>query len=238
MAAKYRADDRRVIESGRILDIVEEHVTPQGDPLHVQVMKTALLDAEGKPIGVQGIFWDVTARIRADEQLREKNVELEELARSEHQAHEALEQAQSLLVQNEKLASLGHLVAGVAHEINNPLSFVSNNVAVMERDLRDLLALIRLYHGTEPVIKEADHEVFEKIEELCDRIDLGYCLENFPRLIERTARGASADRADRQGAPSLRPSGRGGLERGRPQPWHRIVDQHGERVRERRGSIS
>jgi two-component system, NtrC family, sensor kinase len=189
LAAKYRADDRRVIESGRVLDVVEEHITPQGETLYVQVMKTSLLDSDGKPIGVQGIFWDVTARIRADEQLRENNSELVELARSEHQAHEALKQAQSLLVQNEKLASLGHLVAGVAHEINNPLSFVSNNVAVMERDLRDLLALIRLYRQTDELVKKAEPKRIAEIEDVCERIDLDYCLENFPRLIDRTREG-------------------------------------------------
>jgi len=189
LAAKYRADDRRVIESGRILDVVEEHITPQGETLHVQVMKTALLDSDGKPIGVQGIFWDVTARIRADEQLREKNSELAEMARSEHQAHEALKQAQSLLVQNEKLASLGHLVAGVAHEINNPLSFVSNNVAVIERDLRDLLTLIRLYRQGDDAVLASDAALSEQILEVSDRIDLNYCLENFPRLIDRTREG-------------------------------------------------
>ena len=74
---------------------------------------------------------------------------LQELAHSEHQAHEALKNAQSRLVQTEKLASLGQLVAGVAHEINNPLAFVSNNVAVLERDLRDLLGLIELYRQGE-----------------------------------------------------------------------------------------
>ena len=86
----------------------------------------------------------MTARIRADEQLKEQNISLQELAHSEHQAHQGRKAAQRL-VQTEKMASLGQLVAGVAHEINNPLSFVSNNVAVLERDLRDLLALIDIY---------------------------------------------------------------------------------------------
>ncbi len=189
LAAKYRADDQRVIETGRILDVVEKHITPQGDTLYVQVMKTPLLAPDGETLGVQGIFWDVSARIQAEEQLREKNVELEELARSEHQAHEALKQAQSLLVQNEKLASLGHLVAGVAHEINNPLSFVSNNVAVIERDLRDLLFLIKLYRQVSESAQESESNLLEEIEEVSARIDLDYCVENFPRLMERTREG-------------------------------------------------
>ena len=114
---------------------------------------------------------------------------LQELAHSEHQAHEALKNAQSRLVQTEKLASLGQLVAGVAHEINNPLSFVSNNVAVLERDLHDLLGLISLYRQGEEPLGEARPDLCEKINDLDDRIDLNYSLENLPRLIERTREG-------------------------------------------------
>ena len=77
---------------------------------------------------------------------------LQELARSEREAHEALKTAQSRMVETEKLASLGQLVAGMAHEINNPLAFVTNNVAVLERDLRDLIDLDRpLPPGERPV---------------------------------------------------------------------------------------
>ena len=189
LAEKYRADDRLVLETGRVLDVVEQHVTPRGETLHVQVMKTPLYAADGALLGTQAIFWDVTARIRADEQLREKNAELEGLARSEHQAHEALKQAQSLLVQNEKLASLGQLVAGVAHEINNPLAFVSNNVAVLERDLRDILRLLEIYRGEDKGRDGRPSQTAAEIEQIGDRVDLGYCLENFPRLIERTREG-------------------------------------------------
>lgn len=189
LAEKYRRDDRRVIESGQVLDVVEQHITPQGEALHVQVMKTPLFDHDGKPIGIQGIFWDVSARIRAEEQLKEQNITLTDLAHSEHQAHEALKNAQSRLVQTEKMASLGQLVAGVAHEINNPLSFVSNNVAVLERDVRDLLGLIEMYRQGESDLAQVRPDLLARIEALDDRIDLTYSLANLPRLIDRTREG-------------------------------------------------
>jgi two-component system NtrC family sensor kinase len=189
LAEKYRRDDRRVIESGQVLDVVEQHITPGGEKLYVQVMKTPLFGHEGKPIGIQGIFWDVSARIRAEEQLKEQNVVLQELAHSEHQAHEALKNAQSRLVQTEKLASLGQLVAGVAHEINNPLAFVGNNVAVLERDLRDLIGLIELYRQGEQAMGEKRPDLVQRVSDLDNRIDLKYSLENLPRLIDRTREG-------------------------------------------------
>jgi two-component system, NtrC family, sensor kinase len=188
LAEKYRRDDKSVLESGQVLDVVEEHVTPRGEKLYVQVMKTPLFDTAGKPIGVQGIFWNVTERLRAEEMLKEQNVTLQELARSEHEAHQALKSAQSRMVQTEKLASLGQLVAGVAHEINNPLAFVSNNVAVMERDLHDMINLVGLYAKAweSPAERTA---LNTEIESLTQALDLEYSLENLPRLIERTREG-------------------------------------------------
>ncbi len=189
LAEKYRRDDRQVIESGQVLDVVEEHVTPQGETLYVQVMKTPLFSHDGKPIGIQGIFWDVTKRFRAEEQLKEQNVMLRKLASSEHEAHETLESAQTRMVHTEKMASLGQLVTGVAHEINNPLSFVSNNVAVLERDLNDLLDLIELYRQGDADLEKAQPDLIEKVNDLAKRIDLNYSLSNLPCLIERTREG-------------------------------------------------
>jgi PAS domain S-box-containing protein len=69
LADKYRHDDVAVIESGNTLDVVEEHRTATGDLLYVQVMKTPIRDARGEIIGTQVIFWDVTARKRAEQRL-------------------------------------------------------------------------------------------------------------------------------------------------------------------------
>ncbi len=189
LAEKYRRDDHKVLESGELLDVVEEHVAPKGEKLYVQVMKTPLYGPEGEPIGIQGIFWDVTRRMQAEEQLKKQNVMLQELARSEHEAHEALKAAQSRMVQTEKLASLGQLVAGVAHEINNPLAFVSNNVAVLERDLRDMITLIGLYCQVPRPTGPEHAALFDQIDHVGLQLDLDYTLDNLPRLIDRTREG-------------------------------------------------
>jgi PAS domain S-box-containing protein len=70
LAAKYRRDDIRVHESGRPLDVLEDHVTPTGERLFVQVVKSPIFDAQGAVVGTQGIFWDLTDRKRVEEELR------------------------------------------------------------------------------------------------------------------------------------------------------------------------
>jgi PAS domain S-box-containing protein len=76
LAEKYRADDRKVLESRQGVDVVERHVTPEGETLYVRTMKTPLFGSDGEPIGIQGIFWDVTERMQAEGQLKEKNFPL------------------------------------------------------------------------------------------------------------------------------------------------------------------
>jgi PAS domain S-box-containing protein len=131
LAAKYRADDLQVIQTGKTFEVVEEHVTPQGEKLYVQVIKTPVYDAAGRVIGTQGIFWDVTEKYRAQEDLRlayselaAKEKELLHTMAALKSSHEELIQAQLQLIQAEKLESVGRLAAGVAHEVKNPLAIL------------------------------------------------------------------------------------------------------------------
>jgi len=75
LAEKYVLDDRAVIAGGKPIEVVEEHVTPDGHNMYVRVVKSPLLDSEGKGIGLQGIFWDVTEEVVAEQEL-EKEREL------------------------------------------------------------------------------------------------------------------------------------------------------------------
>ncbi len=70
LAAKYRTDDRRVMETGQPFHAVEEHQEPGREKMFVQVVKTPLCDAGGGIIGVQGMFWDITKERRMEENLR------------------------------------------------------------------------------------------------------------------------------------------------------------------------
>jgi PAS domain S-box-containing protein len=93
------------------------------------------------------------------------------------------------LVQNEKLASIGLLSAGVAHEINNPLSYVANNLVVLERDVKCLMALLDVYHAARADLTGVNPAAAEKAAALAEEMDLDYVRDNFDRILTRTREG-------------------------------------------------
>lgn len=88
-----------------------------------------------------------------------------------------LQQAQLQLVQSEKMSAIGNLVAGVAHEINNPVGFLQGNIEPARDYVADLLGLIELYQQKMP---NPDAEIEEEIE----AIDLEFIREDLPKLLE------------------------------------------------------
>lgn len=81
-ADKYVADDRRVMETEEIFQAVETHYPKDGSPVHVQVVKAPLYDAERKVRGMIGIFWDITEKKEAEEALKRSEAQIRDLARN------------------------------------------------------------------------------------------------------------------------------------------------------------
>jgi signal transduction histidine kinase len=132
----------------------------------------------------------------SNERYRTLAADLEKLAATEHQErleleriHDELKHTQSQLVQSAKLAALGQLAAGMAHEVNNPLAFVLNNLAVLQRHTRALPELIRLYHEAASLAAPHRQDLYQQILDLADQIDLPYVLENLDQLLERSRQG-------------------------------------------------
>jgi PAS domain S-box-containing protein len=297
MAVKYVGDDHHVLQTGAVLDAVEEHRLPDGAVIHVQVVKTPIHDAHGTIIGTQGIFWDVTEKTRAEAAVKESELRYRKLTEATqdgivvadqtgtitlfnpaaerlfgYAAAEVLGQPltelmpeefqgqhlraferylatrqsriigrasvelrarrkdgsefpielalsamsvgppgpdgkeplqflgairdlternrmRAVVVQNEKLASIGLLSAGVAHEINNPLAFVANNLVVLERDCRGLMELVSHYEACRPRLAQADEAAADRALAIAADIDLDYLGDNLPRLLKRTRDG-------------------------------------------------
>jgi signal transduction histidine kinase len=170
---------------------VEMFVRHAGKPdgAWVLINGRPLLGDDGRPRGGVIVCREITERKTAEERLRLQNVRLQEAAESARQAHEALKNAECQLVQAEKLTALGQMVAGVAHEINNPLAFVSNNVAVLQRDAAGLRDLLALYRQADDLLAAHAPGLHASARALANQIDLDYTLENFERLTDRSREG-------------------------------------------------
>ncbi|MEH2390216.1 MAG: AAA family ATPase [Nostoc sp.] len=105
------------------------------------------------------------------------SLENAQLYQQAQQALQDLQQAQLQVVQSEKMSALGNLVAGVAHEMNNPLGFISASLQQVKPSLADIVEHLKLYQESLP---NPDDEIIDHAE----KIDLNYSLEDLPKIID------------------------------------------------------
>jgi two-component system, NtrC family, sensor kinase len=115
----------------------------------------------------------------------------ERIIRLEHH----LRETQTALIQTEQLASLGRLAAGVAHEINNPISFVINNIAVLRRDVQAALSVLDKYGEGRAALSRTEPDLAALLARLEEEMDLPYLRENVGRMFDSAAEGLRRIRA-------------------------------------------
>jgi PAS domain S-box-containing protein len=148
----------------------EECLTFNGKPTWWLTTLNPLKDAAGKIYRIVGTTFGITERKIAEIAVHQKSQELE-------QALQELQQAQLKMVQGEKMSALGNLVAGVAHEINNPIGCIVGNVSAVRDSIYDLFNVIDLYQQKFP-------QPGAEIEEELESIDLNYLREDLPKLVK------------------------------------------------------
>ncbi|MGB3401689.1 MAG: ATP-binding protein [Microcoleaceae cyanobacterium] len=159
----FRNDDQQVLNGEFIHNPYDPATTVDGSIRVFDTQKLPLRDENGEIIGILGISRDITKRHEAEATvqksealLREKNIILE-------QTLQELRRAQAQIIQSEKMSSLGQMVAGIAHEINNPVNFIHGNLHYTKEYTNNLLNLIQLYQQYYP---NPDDEIDAAIEEV------------------------------------------------------------------------
>ena len=201
----------RVIESellqARLGAIVDKRETE--DLLHHQDGRVFEVSSRPQYLGEQIIgrvfgFQDITQRTLAEAALRESRDLLEQRVQSrtadlntvnetlqqekERQAIliKRLEEAQNQLLQSERMASIGQLAAGVAHEINNPVGFVNSNLGSLQRYVTDMLRLLSVYEKAEGALPGA---AMQEISQVKADIDVAFLREDVANLLVESLDG-------------------------------------------------
>ncbi len=170
--------------------------TPPTHELRIQLSSGAYLVGEftvtplvqdGKAVGILGIARDITGRKLSEQQLEKKNRELES-------AYEELKKAQSRILQQEKMASIGQLAAGVAHEINNPTGFIMSNLGSLQKYADRLSEFItaqsEALRALSNTVERGNGNLLAGIEELRKTLKVDYIVEDTKNLIKESLDGA------------------------------------------------
>lgn len=158
------------------------HRRSDGNDFPAEVLLTSM-ELEGRKI-LQAVVRDISVRKSLEQELLHRNKELEEVV-------DNLKTIQGQLIQSEKMASIGQLTAGIAHEINNPLAFVSSNMNRFEEYISDIIDVLKKWQTLEVLAKQSSElqSIIQDIKNLEKRVDIPFIIEDFTNLMKQTREG-------------------------------------------------
>ncbi|MGO9954363.1 MAG: sensor histidine kinase, partial [Dissulfurispiraceae bacterium] len=144
-----------------------------------------IYDGQGGLIAALETLQDITDQMRAEEALQQKNLALLD-------AYTELKNAQSQILHQEKMASIGQLAAGVAHEINNPMGFIMSNLNTLEKYIDKISEFVKIQSTVIKELGEGSQQVgnWDHIEEKKRSLKIDYIMEDITNLIKESHDGA------------------------------------------------
>ncbi|PWJ42974.1 sensor histidine kinase [Sediminitomix flava] len=124
----------------------------------------------------------------SEEELRQQSEVLQQTNEHLEKVVKELKSTQMRLVNTEKLASLGQLTAGIAHEINNPINYITNNVQPLREDLEDVQILIELFQAIPE--HENKEQAIQEFQQKCEELELDFLVEEIDMLLQGIKEGA------------------------------------------------
>ncbi len=183
---------KRSYQTEKVETSLRRVYTKEDKLLYMENSGSPIRDEADRIIGGIELARDVTQRIRLERNIEIRSRELavanEELHLANAQlqkAYEELKTAQNALVQTEKMASLGVLVAGVAHEINNPTNFIYGSMPLLEENLHFLLKLTDTFDSM--TISEQNRK---KVDDIKEEMDFEYVRGDLAKIVKNVATGA------------------------------------------------
>jgi len=181
---------KQVLDGKKLLDIETVEKAIIGGKIPVRIVATPLVE-NGMPTGVIESVRDISKRKKVEAALQKSHGELEQLLRK-------LKETQAQILQSEKMASIGQLAAGVAHEINNPTGFISSNMNALSDYYKDIRSLISQYSDfiaglkDDMVAEKGRASILEKlgrINEIEKEIDIDFIMDDTSNLIKECREG-------------------------------------------------
>nr|WP_294874124.1 7TM diverse intracellular signaling domain-containing protein [uncultured Pedobacter sp.] len=177
------------------------NMMPFGSALEVILLSFALADkinifkkekedsqAEALRISLENEQLILQQNIELEKKVNERTLELQESYQTLEVTLSDLKEAQSQLVDSEKMAGLGQLTAGIAHEINNPINFVTSNIKPLELDILDMDSLIMMYEKLD--FNEELEPQLAKIDSFKKQIDIDFVRDEIKSLLSGISEGA------------------------------------------------
>lgn len=163
---------------GEIVENTEMVIAPKhGSKRILLASGQAIADSSGNKLGAVVVMRDISDVYNELRLRKLTELALQQKSQDLEQALTDLQNAQLQMVQSEKMSALGNLVAGVAHEMNNPLGFIAASLKQAKPTFADIIEHLKLYQETLP-------NASDKILNHAEEIDLDYSLEDLPKMID------------------------------------------------------